>query len=143
MVRVRVTCAMSGPTFSPTTAERTTGLTFHRQSELNQRSSVDRFQGRPATGGSAELVIQEYGELADLSGRNGASLMALGRSIEALRRSGATELQLRFEVEYAGSSCQFELPPELQRRLADLGIPLVVACFPSDETEELGSRSVF
>jgi hypothetical protein len=69
--------------------------------------------------------------------------MALARSTEALRRAGATELLLKFDVEYSGGPCHFELPADLVKRLSELAIPVVIACFPSDETEELGARSIF
>lgn len=127
MVRIRVTCVIKGPTFSPSVAERTTGLSFFKKKEP----------------GRAELAIQEYGELAELSGKNAGALAALARSVEALRRCGATDLRLRFEVEYAGGDCHFELPSELIRRFGELGIPLAVACFPTEQTEELGDRDDF
>ncbi len=143
MVRIRVTCSISGPAFSPALAERTTGLAFQRTNEPGEANQVDRLQSRgSAYLGHAELPIQEYGELSDLSTRNSAALMALARSIEALRRCGATALVLKIDVEYKGE-CKFELPTELLRRVADLGIPLAFACFASDETEELGSKSIF
>jgi hypothetical protein len=142
MVRIRVTCSISGPAFSPALAQRTTGLTFQRTNEPGEANQVDRLQPRGGYLGHAELPIQDYGELSDLSTRNSAALMALARSIEAMRRCGATALVLKIDVEYTGQ-CQFQLPTELLRRVADLGIPVAIACFASDETEELGSKSIF
>jgi hypothetical protein len=137
MVRVRVICVVRGASFSPALAEQTTGLALDRKVEPGEAS---RLAPRGSGGGRAEVVVQEYGELADLAGKHAGGLMALGRSTEALRRAGATELVLKVDIEYAGA-CQFELPADLVRRLADLGIPLAIACFPKDETEELGSGS--
>jgi hypothetical protein len=143
MVRIRVTCAISGPAFFPDAAERVTGLTLDRKSDPGQINQIDRLQGRSSFLGRAELAIQEYGEIAELGSRNAAGLMALARSVESLRRAGATELVLKVDVEYSGQ-CQFELSPDLMRRFADLGIPVSIACFASDVTEELGGgRSVF
>jgi hypothetical protein len=136
MVRIRVTCNISGPAFSPSLAERTTGLTFQRSNEPGEPGGVERLGSRAPYLGRAEMPIQEYGELTDLSTHNSAALMALGRSIEALKRCGATALVLKIDVEYAGQ-CQFELPSDLLKKVADLGIPLSFACFASDETEEL------
>jgi hypothetical protein len=138
MVGVRVTCVMSGAGFSPALAERSSGLTLQHKSEPGE---PDALTGKPSPLGHAELLIQEFGNLVDLGAREGTVLMALARSLEAFRRAGATDLKVRIEIEYAGH-CQFELPAELLRRLADLAIPVVVSAFPTDETEDLASRSL-
>jgi hypothetical protein len=139
MIRARVTCIVSGPSFSPALAERTTGLALEKKFEPGE---IDRLRPRSA-GGRAEIPVQEYGAIAELAAKNAPGLLALQRSTEALRRAGATELLLKFDVEYAGGPCHFELPAELVKRLAEIAIPVVIACFPSDETEELGGRSLF
>ena len=139
MVRVRATCIVSGPSFSPHAAEARTGLLFSRKSEPGELSEVDRYQGHPAGIGRAEIPIQEYGGLADLAGKNMASMDALARSLESLRRAGATDLKLRLDVEYAGP-CVLDLPAELLKKFGDLGLPLVISCFEAQETEELSQR---
>ena len=141
MLRVRATCACSGPSFSPSAAERETGLTFFRKSEPGQQSELDRFQGHSPFYGRAELALQEYGELADLTARN-SGLDALGRSIESLRRAGAVEIMLRFDVEFAGA-CSFQFSPELLKKLNELAVPLVISCFETDVTEEMTRRGAF
>ena len=139
MVRVRAVCKLSGPTFSPREAEAHTGLRFSRRSEPGELSEVDRYQGHSAGPGRAELAIQEYGAPADLAGKNMAAFDALARSLDALRRAGATELALRFDVEYAGA-CVIDLPPELLRKIGELGLPLAISCYEAQETEELSQR---
>jgi hypothetical protein len=136
MVRVRATCICSGPGFSPRAAEAQSGLRFSRKSEPGELSEVDRYGH-----GRAELPLQEYGLFSDLTGKNSAPLDALGRSLEALRRSGATDLRLRFDIEFAGQ-CVFELSPELLKKLGELGLTLHVSCFEAQETEELSQRGV-
>jgi hypothetical protein len=139
MVRVRATCIVAGPSFSPRAAEAQTGLHFSRKSEPGELSEVDRYQGHPAGPGRAEISLQEYGALSDLSGKNMAAIDALARSLESLRRAGATELKLRFDVEYAGP-CVLDMPADLLRKFGDLGLPLVISCFEAQETEELSQR---
>ena len=142
MVGVRVTCVMSGAAFSPSRAEHSSGLSFSRKSEPGEGTAIDRLSGKPSHLGHAELTIQEFGTLAELGVKDGTVLMALGRSLEALRRAGVTEFRIRFDVEYAGQ-CQFELPAELIKRLAELGLPVVVSAFPTEHTEDIASRSAF
>ncbi len=139
MVRVRATCICSGPGFSPRNAEAQSGLRFSRKSEPGELSEVDRYQGHSPGHGRAELPLQEYGLFSDLTGKNSAPLDALGRSLEALRRSGATDLRLRFDIEFAGQ-CVFELSPELLKKLGELGLTLHVSCFEAQETEEMSQR---
>jgi hypothetical protein len=139
MIRVRATCTVSGPNFSPRTAEAQTGLRFARKSEPGELSEVDRYQGHTPGHGRAELALQDYGTVGDLTGKNAGTLEALGRSLEALRRSGATDLRLKFDVEYAGP-CAFDFSADLLRRLGDLGLPLHISCFEAQETEEMSQR---
>jgi hypothetical protein len=140
MVRVRVTCALRGLTFSPSLAERTTGLPLERKLEPGES---DRLHGRGKSGGGrAEVVVQEYGAMGELVTKNAGTLSALGRSVEALRRAGATDLTLRLDVEYEGPA-QFEIPADLIRRLGELGLPVVIGVFAKDETQDLGARGGF
>lgn len=139
MVRVRATCICNGPGFSPRAAESQSGLRFSRKSEPGELSEVDRYQGHAPGHGRAELPLQEYGMFSDLTGKNSSPLDALARSLEALRRSGATEIRLRFDIEYHGQAV-FDLPPELLKKLGDLGLPLHISCFEAQETEELSQR---
>jgi hypothetical protein len=139
MVRVRATCTVSGPAFSPRAAEAQTGLRFARKSEPGELSEVDRYQGHSPGSGRAELALQDYGTIADLTGKNAPALDALARSLESLRRAGATDLRLRFDVEYAGP-CAFDFSSELLRRLGDLGLPIYISCFEAQETEEMSQR---
>jgi hypothetical protein len=139
MVRARAICTASGPTFSPRAAEMQTGLAFARKTEPGEVNELDRYQGHPPGHGRAELALQEYGSMADLTGKSQATFDALARSLEALRRAGATDLRLRFDVEYAGA-CVLDLPSELLRKLGDLGLPLTISCYETQETEELAGR---
>lgn len=139
MVRARATCSASGPTFSPRAAEAQTGLTFTRKSEPGEVSEVDRYQGHTQGHGRAELSLQEYGLLADLVGKNQSALDALARSLESLRRAGATDLKVRFDIEYAGP-CVIDVPAALLEKLGELGLPLVIHCFEAQETEEMSQR---
>lgn len=132
---------LSGPTFSPRAAQAQTGLRFSRASEPGELSEVDRYQGHTAGSGRAELPIQEYGLASDLASKNMAALDALARSIEALRRAGATDLAFRFDVEFAGQ-CILDFPPELLRKIGDLGLPLTISCYEAQETEELSQRGL-
>ena len=141
MVRVRAICIAKGASFSPRAAEVQTGLRFSRKQEPGELSEVDRYQGHTSGQGRAELSLQDVGALEDLSGKNAAALDALARSLESLRRAGATELSLRFDIEYAGT-CALHLPPDLLKKLGDLGLPLVITCFEAQETEELSQRGM-
>ena len=140
MVRVRAICTASGPAFSPRAAEAHSGLLFARKQEPGELSELDRYQGHSPGAGRAELALQEYGSLADLTAKHQSALDALGRSVEALRRAGATDLRLRFDIEYAGA-CVLDLSSDLLRKLGDLGLPLTISCFETHETEEMTSRS--
>lgn len=139
MVRARAVCLVSGPSFSPRAAEALTGLRFSRRSEPGELSEVDRYQGHSKGPGRAEIPLQEYGTPTDLGGKNMAALDALARSLEALRRAGATDLKIRVDIEYAGP-CVIDFPAELLRKLGDLGLPLVMSCYEAQETEELSQR---
>jgi len=141
MVRVRATCNVSGPTFSPRAAESQTGLSFVRKSEPGQQTDVERYQGLDPSLGRAELQLQEYGALVDLAARSNSTLDALARSLDALRRAGATSMELRFDVEYSGQHV-LEMPIELLRKLGDLGLPLSIHTFDAQETEELSKRGM-
>jgi hypothetical protein len=139
MVRVRAICIASGPGFSPKTAEAQSGLRFSRKTEPGELSEVDRYQGHAPGYGRAELSLQEYGLVSDLTGKNSSALDALSRSLEALKRSGATELRLRFDIEFAGQ-CVLDFPSDLLKKLGDLGLPLHISCFEAQETEEMSQR---
>lgn len=102
-------------------------------------SELDRYQGHTSGHGRAELLLQEYGMLADLVGKNQSALDALARSLESLRRAGATDLRIRFDIEYAGP-CVVDVPAALLEKLGTLGLPLVIHCFEAQETEEMSQR---
>lgn len=141
MVRVRAICNLSGPGFSPRAAESQTGLQFTRKSEPGEISDLERYQGKSANEGRAELLLQEYGQVSDLLSKNQSSLDALARSLDALRRAGATDMELRFDVEVSGANV-LEMPAELLRKLGDLGLSLSIHTFDAQETEEMSKRGL-
>ena len=130
ITRESISIKITGDTFSPSEAERVTGLSLSRTIEPGEIAPRGRYKGRPSPHGYANLSAPdeppEDGKLAALLG-------SFLLHVETLRQLGADDI-----VVYAGyfydAQCNLTFWPDAMAKLGELGVPLWVSCYEdSDE----------
>jgi hypothetical protein len=128
MTWVESSCMFYGTSFSPSTAERETGLPFHFKNEVGEIGSLGRYRGESLPYGSSTLFPPyqatkdnaAYGTewLADVVLKHRAQYEA----------AGATEMTLSLRVIHDGQ-CNLEFSPQLLRKIANSGMLLILSCY--------------
>ena len=120
---------MRGETFSPSAAERATGLPLSDTIEPGEIAPRGRYKGQPSPHGYANLRASD--ETPD-DGKLTALLSLFLPHAETLRQLGADDI-----VVYAGyfyeHQCNLTFWPEAMAQLGRLGVPFWVSCYGNDD----------
>ncbi len=120
---------LQGDRFSPSEAERVTGLKLSDKREPGQIGQRGRYRGQPLPYGAASLDAPE-----DVSPPEKLVwvLDAATPHIALLRDLGADRAEV-WIVEHFGGQMNMEYEPEELEKLARLGLPLCVACYEVEQ----------
>ena len=130
ITRESISIKITGDTFSPSEAERATGLLLSQAIEPGEIAPRGRYKGQPSPHGYANLSAPdetpEDGKLAALLG-------SFLPHVETFRQLGADDI-----VVYAGyfydAQCNLTFWPDAMAMLGELGVPFWVSCYEdSDE----------
>jgi hypothetical protein len=126
-----------GELFSPSEAEKISGVTFDEKKERGDIGIRGKYKGVPIPYGSAYINFEHPGGDPDLLPVDMPLLNILERFIPPFRAIGAEDISLWVNVFYT-SQCNLELSPELLQKLAGLGIPLCISTM-DEGAEEAGN----
>lgn len=118
--------SLYGEHFSPSQAEKISGITFDEKKARGDIGIRGKYKGLPTPYGSASINFEHPGGDADLLPANLPLLDILEQFIPSFQSVGAEEITIFVNVFYT-AQCNLELSPELLRRLAGLGIPLCIS----------------
>ena len=118
-----------GTHFSPSAAERATGMPFTTKHEPGELGSRGRYRGVPMPDGYASRDFSVPPETEDLVAANSDLLAELERCLPHYRAAGALHVALHYNVCYS-SQCNMEFSPALLRRLAALDVVVALTCYP-------------
>jgi len=142
MIEIRTFLTAQGAGFSPAKVRAELGVDLGSGAhEPGALATKGRYRGRPFPYGSlvldVDLTVEESGGAeggseADLLSPNLVGRFRRSELIPALRRHGATEVQLWVNVAYR-EQCNLELSPLLLAELANLGVHVLVSCFEVED----------
>jgi hypothetical protein len=136
MRKIDCLCHVTGDKFSPSAAEKRTGLVFARKVEPGEIGTSGLHRGEPVPYGYARL---EFCNVRSCSAPNFLKwLDDIRRSIPLFRKEGAEDIDLDFIVAYK-AQCNLEAEPQFFLALAQLGIPVSLSCW---EDEDLPDEEV-
>lgn len=140
MVFVHVAFHVTGDTFSPATAEKKTGLSFNRKSEIGEMGSIGIHKGKTIPYGSAELrppfehVYSDHEHtpycdfglhwIAEVLEQHATTLVSCGADPE--------QMYVSLGVFYQ-DQCNLSISPEAMRKIGVCGIPLYISCYEQDD----------
>ena len=128
ITRESISIKITGDSFSPSEAERATGLSLSHAIEPGEIAPRGRYKGQPSPHGYANLSAPaetpEDGKLAAL-------LDSFLPHVETFRQLGADDI-----VVYAGyfyeAQCNLTFWPDAMAKLGELGVPFWVSCYGDD-----------
>ena len=121
-----------GESFSPSAAEKRTGIVFDVKNEPGEIARTGRYRNRPSPYGSAIIKFEDDRSSCDpLSAQ---SLNILIKNIQTFREAGATTIVLHCDVAYL-DQCNLEMSPGFLAAIARLEIPFTISCSQDDSVE--------
>lgn len=141
MVFIYVAFHVMGDTFSPGKAEKETGVTFFKKTEVGEVGTFGRNKGKPVTYGSAELrppFHQVYSDhehhtshcdfglhwLADVLEHHAAKFIACGADLD--------DTYVSLGVFYQ-DQCNLSISPIAMKKIGSCGIPIHISCYEEDD----------
>ena len=137
MTKLQVTLELQGDAFSPSAAERLTGLALVRKVEPDQIGERGRYRNKPTPYGAAALEAPDaLPERDKLNWLLDTAMVAVG----ALRELGAISIGVSATYAHDGQ-CNLEYSPAELEKLSALGLPFSVSCY-RDESQFTPESSV-
>lgn len=140
MVFINVAFHVTGDAFSPGTAEKNTGLSFFRKSEIGEIGTTGIHKGKPLPYGSAELrppfehVYSDHEHtpycdfglhwMADVLEQHANTFVSCGADPE--------QMYVSLGVFYQ-DQCNLSIDPKATRKIGACGIPLYISCYEEDD----------
>jgi len=124
-----------GEAFSPSTAEKQTGIVFDAKNEPGEIARSGRYRNQPTPHGSATIKFED--DLSSCDPLTTQSLNVLAESIPAFREAGATTIVIHCDVAYR-DQCNLEMSPGFLAAIARLGVPLTLTCYQDDNLRDNG-----
>lgn len=125
-----MTLELQGDTFSPSEAERLTGLSLVRKVEPGELGKCGRHRGQPTPYGAAALAVPE----AVPEGQKLEWLLATAlEHLSTFQRLGADDPEVYAAYAF-DAQCNLSYTPSELDKLARLGLPFSVSCY-RDESQ--------
>ena len=133
MRKIDCLCHVTGDRFSPSAAEKRTGLVFADKVEPGELGTFRPYLGIPVPYGTGTL---EFNGIRSCSAPDFLKwLDDIRRSIPLFKEEGAEDIALDFLVAYK-YQCNLEAEPDFFLALAQLGIPVSLSCWEDENLPE-------
>jgi hypothetical protein len=133
MRKIDCFCHVTGDNFSPSAAEKVTGLVFANKVEPGEIGTFAPYRGKSVPYGHGRL---DFCMIRSCSAPDFLKwLDDIRRSIPLFRKEGAEDIDLDFIVAYKGQ-CNLEAEPRFFLALAQLGIPVSLSCWEDEDLPE-------
>jgi hypothetical protein len=129
MVKIRASCVVVGPEFSPQRFSKISLVKPVDAGEPGALGKVGRYRGKPTPYGHATIEVSDRAE-TDWS-RFDDLLTVLEGCIHALRETGAEDITLMCSLFHDGQ-CNFAFSPDQLRRIAGLEVELTISCYSAE-----------
>lgn len=120
-----------GEKFSPSQAEKSTGLIFTEKHEAGEVGTKHRFKGKAYPFGHAVINAPDAKEQNEIH----MLLDMVLPHIDSLRTLGVTSGKLHLTYRYA-SQCNLEFDPDFLAKLARTGLELTIGCIQDADNQE-------
>jgi hypothetical protein len=126
MVKIRASCLMFGPEFSPRKFEELSGVRLVRSNEPGSMGGQGGPGSDPAAYGSGSIEVSSE---AEVNWRRLDELLVVVKAcVGHARACGAERISLECSLFHDGQ-CNFGLSPAQLKLMGDLGIPVAISCY--------------
>lgn len=130
MIKTLLIFRAMGTAFSPSAAEKQTGLLFSKKNEPGDIGKWGRYKEQPIPYGSAELC--DPTEDSDLFALSPVFFRTLELLVPACRAALATSIVLHADLAFE-DQCNIEMSEDFIQALAGLRIPFTMTCYENRE----------